>query len=570
MRRVLKPRFGKSGWVILLAAFLLAPETHAQTGTNVLASFSTSNPIPLSEGFAGFATEILDTGLEYDNTNCQALTTTLSPGWIRYPSGISDDAFDWSTGLKDTKNRFSDGAEVSLNDAQRIIAREYGFSSWAKLKEHVEALENAEKPMDRLKTAILANDAAGVRLALQGHPELKSKLNEELPEGSFGETPLLAAVRQANKEMIDVLLEAGADINGRSHWWAGGFGVLDQDHGLAEFLIARGARVDAHAAARLGMIDRLKEIIAADLRVVHARGGDGQTPLHFAATVEIAECLLENGAMMDALDVDHESSPVQYMMRDRQEVARYLVARGCRTDLLMATALGDMALVRKHLEMDPGCIRMCVSRDYFPMRNPHAGGTIYIWTLGQNKTAHMIAREFGREEIFQLLMERSPMELKLAQACELGDEDTFATLLASRPNLAETLSNDDCRKVADAAQSNNIKAVQMMLAAGWPVDARGQHGATALHWAGFHGNAEMAREILRLNPPLEATDRDFRGTPLGWTVYGSEHGWRSKTGNYAATAEALLEAGAKPPEKIGGTAEVQAVIVRRGENRRSK
>lgn len=44
--------------------------------------------------------------------------------------------------------------------------------------------------------------------------------------------------------VADLLLQAGASINARSHWWAGGFGVLDNDHGLAPFLIERGATVD--------------------------------------------------------------------------------------------------------------------------------------------------------------------------------------------------------------------------------------------------------------------------------------------------------------------------------------
>ena len=102
-----------------------------------------------------------------------------------------------------------------------------------------------------------------------------------------------------------------------------------------------------------------------------------------------------------------------------------------------------------------------------------------------------------------------------------------------------------------------------MLAAGLPVDALGQHGATPLHWAGFHGNAEMTREILRYNPPLEFSDADFHLTPLGWAIYGSEHGWYCRTGNFAATAEALLQAGAKLPEKkVGGTEAVQEVLRR--------
>src|SRR5262249_47374272 len=157
----------------------------------------------------------------------------------------------------------------------------------------------------------------------------------------------------------DLLISAGADINAKSQWWAGGFGLL---HGaepdLADYAIGRGAIVDVHAAARLGMIDMLRNLIAADPKLVRAPGGDGQTPLHFAKNIQIAEYLLKHGADIDALDVDHESSPAQYMVRDRQDVARYLVKRGCRTDLLMAAALGDTGKVREHLDRDPSCIHM--------------------------------------------------------------------------------------------------------------------------------------------------------------------------------------------------------------------
>jgi hypothetical protein len=95
-------RIGIAAWLMFLAGLLIAPALRAQTNTNVVVAFTTSNPAPLNQGFAGFATEILDTGLEYDNTNFQQLAATLSPGWLRYPSGTSDDAFDWSTGLTDT------------------------------------------------------------------------------------------------------------------------------------------------------------------------------------------------------------------------------------------------------------------------------------------------------------------------------------------------------------------------------------------------------------------------------------------------------------------------------------
>ena len=100
------------------------------------------------------------------------------------------------------------------------------------------------------------------------------------------------------------------------------------------------------------------------------------------------------------------------------------------------------------------------------------------------------------------------------------------------------------------------------VAAGLPVDAVGQHRATPLHWAAFHGNLEMAREILRHNPPLEQMDGDFKSTPLGWAIHGSENGWHCETGDHGATAEALLTAGAKLPEKDKGTEPVKEVLRR--------
>ena len=453
----------------------------------------------------------------------------------------------------------------SLADAQRALAAEYGFASWPKLKAHVEELAHSGDPAGALAAAIRANDPAALRRTLERHPGLKARLNDPLPGAAFGATPLLAALPAGNRELIDVLLEAGADINQRSHWWAGSFGVLDDDHGLASYLIERGARVDVHAAARLGMMDRLVELVTADPALVHARGGDGQTPLHFAPTIEIAAFLLDKGADIDARDVDHESTPVQYMVRSRQNVARYLVRRGCKTDLLLAAALGDVDLVRRHLDEDPGRIRMTVSDHWFPKRDPRSGGCIYIWTLGGHKTAHVVAREFGHEDVLRLLLERSPEELLLGLACELGDETLFRTLLAKRPDLSRTLTDDDKRGLVAAAESRNNSAVRLMLAAGWPLDARGQSGGTALHWASWHGNLEMVREILRYQRDVNVKGDDYDMTPLGWAVHGSENSWHRDQGDYPGVVEALLHAGAKAPplrDEVEMSDAIRAVLKR--------
>src|SRR5882724_2422895 len=38
-------------------------------------------------------------------------------------------------------------ARLSLSDAQLVVAREYGFQSWAKLKRHVESLNRSNAPV---------------------------------------------------------------------------------------------------------------------------------------------------------------------------------------------------------------------------------------------------------------------------------------------------------------------------------------------------------------------------------------------------------------------------------------
>jgi ankyrin repeat protein len=414
--------------------------------------------------------------------------------------------------------------------------------------------------LDQLMESIQADDAERARLLLDRDPDLRERINE--PIGPFDSPPLTGAQSRA---MIDMLLAAGADINAKSQWWAGGFGFLHTaDSELAAYAIERGAVVDVHAAARLGHLDRLRELIERDPQSVHDRGGDGQTPLHFARTVEIAAFLLGHGAHIDALDIDHESTPAQWMLGDRLEVARYLVQRRCTTDILLAAAAGDVDCVRKHLDADPGCIRVRASEEFFPMVNPKAGGKIYYWTLGPRASVYQAAAKGGDTDVLHLLMERSPSNAKLVAACWLHDSAMVASLKAQHANIAANLSEVDRTEIAHAARNNDTEAVLLMLEAGFPVLARGQHLGTPLHWAAWHGNLNLVRALLSSNPPLEDAENDFHATPMGWATHGSEHGWHRKSGNYPAVVEALLEAEAKLPQKISGTEAVKEVLLRPG------
>ena len=439
--------------------------------------------------------------------------------------------------------------QAKLADAQHALAKEYGFPTWAKLKAHVEALSLT--PAQALTAAVRASDAARVRDLLTRNPELRAGIDAPLADYGDGQHALFAAVQRSSRDTIDALLDGGADINKRTEWAPGGFGLLDEcDPSLADFLMERGAVLDIHSATRLGMLPKVAEFVVADPEAVHARGADGRTPLHFAPNVAVAEFLLAHGADIDARDGHHDSTPAQHMLRvehwrhyahDRQPVARFLIARGCRTDILMASALGEIDLVRRLLDADPASIATAVTEEWFPKN------TVYNLQLAPGRTAHAVARDFGHEDVFQLLLSRTPTALKLSMACDLGDDATFRELLAARPNLAETLTEEELRKLPEAAQSGNTNAVRLMLEAGWPVDTTGCMGATALHWAGFNGNADMARVILRFHPTLEKKSTDYPWPALSWAVFGSGNGWNRDKGDYVGTVQALLDAGAEVP-----------------------
>lgn len=454
--------------------------------------------------------------------------------------------------------------EAKLADAQRAIAIEYGFANWSSLKAHVDAitLEKGD-PQEEFKDAVRRGDATRVTKLVERHPVLRESVNSTVL--GFDSPPILIAAQSGNRELVDVLLRLGANINARSKWWAGGFGVLDSaDSEFAAFLIGRGALVDIHAAAHLGMLPRLKELIEGDRTLVNARGGDGKTPLHCAASVEVAAYLLDHGAEIDARDIDHESTAAQYLLPDHPDVVRYLIQRGCATDILMAGALGDQDLAQEWLGRDSDSIRMRVSDEYFPMVRPKGGGTIYQWHLGWYVSVHQVAKKFGHDAMFDWLMARTPDGEKLLVACWLHDKALVQELLSRNPDLAGQLRLAGKRHAAHAARTNDLEALKLMLAAGLPVNERTQHGGTALHWAAYHGNVSMIREILRHSPPLDAVDSDFNGTPLGWAAHASKEADDGRVGVFVEIVGMLLDAGAKPPVRAEGSAGLIEEFRRRG------
>ena len=347
-------------------------------------------------------------------------------------------------------------SDFKLSDAQLTLAREHGFPSWPQFKRHI--LTPTPAQLGAFKKAVEDGDAGDLDALLTRHPALKTVVNGAY----FGFDAPAIVYRACDTALVDVLLKHGADINARSRWWAGGFGILDgTDAETAAELIRRGARLDIHAAAGLGRPEAVAAFLRADPALVHARGGDGQTPLHFAATPEIAALLLDAGADIESRDVDHGSTPAQYAAGERPDVCRFLLGRGAQSDIFMLCALGDADAVRECVEADPTLLRARADRG---PHNPHPtpGEHIYVYKIGGDATPLMVASRFGHRA------------------------------------LAEAL-----------------------LALGAQVNAH-EGNATALHQAAWGGHADMVRFLLGRGADPTREDKEYHSTPAGWAEHNGK------------------------------------------------
>ncbi|HEY0808672.1 MAG TPA: ankyrin repeat domain-containing protein, partial [Longimicrobiales bacterium] len=408
-----------------------------------------------------------------------------------------------STGEAEARARvravLPDKQSITLADAQFVLAREYGFTNWAALKEHIESLaDDPRSVLNRLHDALQRRDADTVRRLFLLHASLRARIND--PLFSFDSPAIVAFADDA--DIVDVLLEFRADPNRKSNWWAGGFHSLyGATPASANKLIAAGAIVDACAAAHLDRVDLLSKLIAENPQRVHERGGDGQTPLHFATSRAVVDLLLNAGADIDARDVDHRSTPAQWMLEKkrgagRYDVAQYLVERGATPDIFLAAALGLSDVVQSMLAANRDLLNLRTGQSEYGEKPP-SSYHIYTWTIGDSRSPLDVAAQFEQQETLAVMLQFASPQQRLQLACRRGDEAGARAVVRDHPGLIESMSPEDHRALADAAWNGDARAVTLMLELGFDPRVTGHNAGTPLHLAAWEGSAEVVRALLR-------------------------------------------------------------------------
>jgi ankyrin repeat protein len=444
-----------------------------------------------------------------------------------------------------------DKSAIALADAQFVLAREYGFRSWKELTSHIEEGEQRIDPIEHFRKLVHDGNAAQLRQALTRDNRIRALVNEPV----FGfDSPALVAVRDA-PDIVDVLLEFGADPNRKSSWWAGGFHPrYGATPAVAERLLAGGAIPDACAAASLDRPDLLRRLLTDDPSRVHERGGDGQTPLHFARSRTVADLLIDAGADLDARDVDHRATAAEWMVNDRADLARYLVSRGATADIFLAAALGLTDRVRDMLTANAALLELRTSQGEYGEKPP-SSYHIYQWTLGPSLTPMQAAAKFGHRATIEVMQAFASPVQQLLLACHEGRAADAHAIVTENPGIVERLEGADRRALTDEAWTANAPAVALMMELGFdPAVAAvtGPTGGTALHCAAWEGSAACVSAILaypRGQALIEAHDPVYNGTPLSWCSHGSRNSSKPYE-NYIEVARLLVAAGAKPTPQM--------------------
>jgi ankyrin repeat protein len=395
-------------------------------------------------------------------------------------------------------------------------------------------------------------DPTALRRVLTESPEARAAINE--PMFGFDSPALVAVSGRGNVALVDALLEFGADPNRRSAWWAGGFHPLYGARGrVAERLLAAGAVPDACAAASLDQPDLLAGILRADPSRVHERGGDGQTPLHFARSPKVVDMLIAAGADPDAKDVDHRSTPAEWMIGDRSGIARYLVERGATADIFLASALGLTDRVRAMVQSDPSVLQLRTSQGAYAEKPP-SSYHIYQWTLGPNLSPLQVAARFGHLETLKVMERLATPAERLLLACHFGHAEEARAIVRDNPGIVEGLGPVERRALTDEAWAANAPAVELLLELGFDPaveSASGPTGGTALHCAAWEGSVECVEAILRYPAGrglIDKRETTYNGTPLSWASHGSAHG--NPDANHAGVAKVLIAAGARTDREM--------------------
>lgn len=211
-----------------------------------------------------------------------------------------------------------------------------------------------------------------------------------------------------------------------------------------------------------------RRLLAGDTRLAGAHSGErGETPLHHAVSVAMAQLLLDAGADPNARDREYGARPVRWAINQwRPEVAKLLEQKaGSDDDICYCCATGNTQKLAAILEKDPQAAKTPTSKEI----------------LGSNRSLLHVAAQYGQ-----------------SGACEM--------LLKNGADIAAEGGFFNAQPLENAAWAGFTDTVKVLVQHGANVNAEvksseGIH--TAIWWAALTGRKEIVTVLLDAGATVE-------------------------------------------------------------------
>jgi ankyrin repeat protein len=389
--------------------------------------------------------------------------------------------------------------------------------------------ETPELASHSLATALVLGDVARVRYEIERDPDAATRADPHtgwtaLHAVCASKWPKLDPARSAGVvATVRVLLDAGADPNARIK----PDGPSAGSSALRCAAAAASSGVENAAVIRL-LIERGATVADDDLYLAAFGPGDHaclRALLDRApGTAAVAEKALSAPISSKDVDgvrllLDAGADPRRFADDDGQPAAAvYAAVRAdCPADLI--------ALLLQH-GADPA----------EPGPDGHSPGWLAT-SRGRDDLADLLGADRGDTDVAGTV--------RFTGACVKGDRATATAMVAADPGLLTRLEEGERAALVRAAEAGNAAAVALMLNLGFPIGARNDDGATALHAAAYAGSASAVRLLIDRGADLAALDGTWESPPLDWAIVGS--GYRPTTNpdpDWPGTVRMLIEAGA--------------------------
>lgn len=449
--------------------------------------------------------------------------------------------------------------QLKLHDAQSVIAREYGFSSWANLVREVTRLRTAQRsPMELRELYKLYVFGKGF---VTQKPNLAKHLLEDVPtlleDPYFALTAGIVREEMLAPEKVNLASEGIPPLV-----WVTHSSLIRLDEFAGPIRSASRQLIQAGADVHGYRID--DQFPESPLTALYGAAGQNHD-------IELTKILLEAGA-----DPNDNESMYHATESRNKEILRLLVAHG-------AVWKGTNALLR-HLDFDDvDGLREAIQLGAVPNGYPGECPPIFHAVLRGRSTPHIkvlldagadananhhgvsvyrMAKLVGNSETTRLLAERGadktlPLKEEFIGFCAAGNEEKAREMLDAYPNMITDLSPHYLALLPLNAAHENIKGCKLMLELGWPVNSQGlEWRASGLDQAIYSGSLPLVELFLDHGAnvyQVHGYNNDSWGT-LSFVTNQSEE----LSESHKSIADAMLKVG--PPRATNISASLEQYL----------